>query len=1415
MQTTFFSGAFRIIVWMLLLLNTAVGPAVFALSSRTDLIDTQQFIENLDVDTQAALSTHQWLDYIDNQIQEESKFENTQEWEQQTWSEQSHDFDFDYPDYDELVPEDEMMTEGNSWLWQSDPTILISCIPQWEQFDLDNLTPLSEFSCWEAVLCAAWFKNEWWYDTEDFLGTFTVNWWTINHQLTATTPWITCDQTSDTSYSCSGVVTPTNPEDIFVFVDLPDCECDESGSFTVEWSVFASNDSNNSNNSDTHTVLFEWEVCESETVCLETIVNPAEVVLNNDDFQVTCIWEHADSFTVSVTNTQTGQNIATSPELPAVNNQATWTFIPTQTWSYEFICEATWSENSDQCPWALWNVIPCWVVCECTDPISLSVTSHTNGQTVFTSSVILSWEISPENTQVFLNGNPVQVSWNSWSTEVTLQQWVNILTLSASNDDPLCDVMQTFVLYLGTQPETVCLETIVTPSHVVLDQWNFHITCLGQNVDKFMVSVLDADTQQEIALSPDLIAVNNQASWTYIPTQPWNYEFICLAWWPYDDVACPSGFGTVISPNVCEDPIQNLTLDSHIDWQTVNTETVSLFGTVTPWNISVTVNWVRATVTWTSWFVDLDLTVWANLIEVVALSDDPLCEPEYITIILYYQPDEVVCIDTDLTPSVVELWDGSFTVTCTWANADYFTVSVTQNGQQVAMSDQLFDTDWDGQESWVWTPSVWWEYNFTCTAHNNFGQEICPTVGWTVVQWDICEAPITTLSVDNYQSWVTVQTNTILLQWIVNPWDATVQIQLPNGQIILANISWLSWTAVIPLQRWVNNLEITALPADQFCDPETLTFVVIAEEPAVPECVAPISVLTVDSHVSWETVIGNSVQLAWTVEPWTATVFIRLANWQIVQATVLWNTWTATIPLNLWLNNFMVIANPEDIYCEKEVLPFTLFATEQPIVTKCLETNVYPPELELLQWSFEVTCVWENVDKFMVQVENATTWQTVANSGELVAEDDQATWTWTPTAAWTYTFTCVAWWPNDDVACPAATWVVTSPHTPVCEEPIETLTVDSHVSWEIVNSNVITLSWTVEPWTASIHIKLSTWQIIQASIVWNTWSTLIPLQVWNNSLTIIATPLDSLCAPLDIQFSVQYNPDDQPSTSVCLDTTVSPASVILWTSWNFLVTCTWENIDQFIVTVKRNWVILWNSPVLVDTDGNDMETWQYTPLQTWNYEFICTGMTDWVDYICPAWTWTVSATWEVCEDPIWLVITSPANDTTSSSNNVLVTGTVQDLTAEVRVNDQLVTVDSQWRFEIELTYTTNWRYTITATARNNDVRCNEEVAVVYSRVRYAWWSVSSIPTPVCGNGIVEVWEQCDDWNLIDWDGCSSTCQLEENIVIDRIEEREREIEDRVILRPEPIVFRPIETPAILPQTWRLERFAPSRRLLLP
>jgi cysteine-rich repeat protein len=40
----------------------------------------------------------------------------------------------------------------------------------------------------------------------------------------------------------------------------------------------------------------------------------------------------------------------------------------------------------------------------------------------------------------------------------------------------------------------------------------------------------------------------------------------------------------------------------------------------------------------------------------------------------------------------------------------------------------------------------------------------------------------------------------------------------------------------------------------------------------------------------------------------------------------------------------------------------------------------------------------------------------------------------------------------------------------------------------------------------------------------------------------------------------------------------------------------------------------------------------------------------------------------------------------------------------------------------------------------------------------AGWSIS--PLPICGNGIIEIKEQCDDNNTNNGDGCSSTCQIQ-------------------------------------------------------
>jgi len=48
----------------------------------------------------------------------------------------------------------------------------------------------------------------------------------------------------------------------------------------------------------------------------------------------------------------------------------------------------------------------------------------------------------------------------------------------------------------------------------------------------------------------------------------------------------------------------------------------------------------------------------------------------------------------------------------------------------------------------------------------------------------------------------------------------------------------------------------------------------------------------------------------------------------------------------------------------------------------------------------------------------------------------------------------------------------------------------------------------------------------------------------------------------------------------------------------------------------------------------------------------------------------------------------------------------------------------------------------------------------WGQVMFNWARLYGYPAPICGNGIVEGTEQCDDGNTASGDGCSATCQTE-------------------------------------------------------
>jgi uncharacterized protein (TIGR03382 family) len=106
--------------------------------------------------------------------------------------------------------------------------------------------------------------------------------------------------------------------------------------------------------------------------------------------------------------------------------------------------------------------------------------------------------------------------------------------------------------------------------------------------------------------------------------------------------------------------------------------------------------------------------------------------------------------------------------------------------------------------------------------------------------------------------------------------------------------------------------------------------------------------------------------------------------------------------------------------------------------------------------------------------------------------------------------------------------------------------------------------------------------------------------------------------------------------------------------------------------------------------------------------------------------------------------------------------------AQIAVNDQMVWqnassptgtldhVDKEWRFhDIDLT----------SFVPDQTARITWSLASDASK-QLGGWTLDDVcvvflpKTPSCGDGFVDIGEQCDDYNTRDGDGCSSSCQLE-------------------------------------------------------
>jgi cysteine-rich repeat protein len=145
---------------------------------------------------------------------------------------------------------------------------------------------------------------------------------------------------------------------------------------------------------------------------------------------------------------------------------------------------------------------------------------------------------------------------------------------------------------------------------------------------------------------------------------------------------------------------------------------------------------------------------------------------------------------------------------------------------------------------------------------------------------------------------------------------------------------------------------------------------------------------------------------------------------------------------------------------------------------------------------------------------------------------------------------------------------------------------------------------------------------------------------------------------------------------------------------------------------------------------------------------------------------------------------------------VFVEWSVSDPSATVTVDGVQVTVNSDGTFSER----------IIISSGNNDIvvvastwdTCTTSQTISINR-RTGWGGGGSSRTggssPVCGNNIINFTEECDDGNRVNGDGCSATCNIEDEDIIEEI--KKKKIITLIARRPEPYSF---PEPAILAPT---------------
>lgn len=778
----------------------------------------------------------------------------------------------------------------------------------------------------------------------------------------------------------------------------------------------------------------------------------------------------------------------------------------------------------------------------------------------------------------------------------------------------------------------------------------------------------------------------------------------------------------------CPNPV-TVTLTSHTNNQTVNSQTVTLTGTVQGAVGSVVV--IVGTTSYTAtvvngvWSATVQLAPGANNIWVKWMHTNGNQNCTYILdIVLVYQQWWNVC------PNPIN-------------NIQVTSHTYNQVIQQSTVPVLSGTVQWNAARVEV---IVWWNTYVDTTIVNgvwSVDNVILPVIGQNPITIIVYHANWNSLcSLSSYfqlirsnQSIVTTCTETevtpqdvlvsngeftVTCEWAyVNAFE--VRVTRPDGTQYTVSIpNWSNSVQIDPTQEGTYFFQCVA-----FGNPTA--YCPIAKWYATHgwwgQCTDPVTSLTVSSHTNGQTVNSQTITLTGTVQWWVNRVTVMV--WTTLYATTInWTTRSTTVTLQPWANSLWIKAYPNDTDCDPVqrdlIITYTPWST-----TTCTETAVSPTSIQLNNWFFTVTCQWTNVTQYSVQVTLPNGQNTYLYTWSTNAWNQ---FTYLPTTTWTHTFVCHAQWLNDTV-CPSTTAVVTQWWGWTCDAPVNYINIDTPTSWTITAAWSVEIKWTVLP-VGNVKKVIVWW--VEATINGSVFTALVPLAVWTN--TVLATV---------------YSTDDDCGTLT--DTT----------------------------TIIRQ--------------GN----------------------------------------WGVCDYPISLQVTQPSNNTSTSASSITIKWNVSWSGVVLNIWSTVVTPTLSGDFTYNY-WLVRGTQTITITAANSDVDCTQTVNLSVSRTWGwgGWWRTSSI---TCGNNRLDSGEQCDDGNYRNGDGCSSSCQLESAVCgNNKIETGETcddgntkrgdwcnaicQLEDEIIKkvknRPVPFTFTPPATlPKILPKTGIALRQWPARQLV--